>query len=84
MRSGILLFVAALISAGALALSGVAIYDRTSSADQARKDDLTAWHSVVCYFEGLTLRNKKTTPAQKAEAIRAWDHILLLVGAPPC
>lgn len=83
MRSGVLLLFASVVSSLSMALAGWAIYARYDTAEAARQDNRQAWHAVVCYFEDLTVKGP-ASPEKKAEAIRTWEHILILVEAPSC
>lgn len=75
---------AALFCALALFLSGWALYSYLDSAKQRRRENARAWHAAVCYLESQVVAAKKVPDSKKAEAIRVYEHILTLVGAPPC
>ena len=86
---------AAILCAVALAVSGWALSDRFHQGTARRQHDTQvlrsyqrangkAWNTVICYLEALTLQNKQATVDQRMRAIKAYDHILDLVDAPPC
>ncbi len=70
--------------AGSFALSGWLLFARFHDTTARRNANTQAWHSVICYFEALTLANKSASAEQKVQSIRVLDHVLELVEAKPC
>lgn len=75
---------AALLCSICLLVSGWGLYSFLAGADQRRAQNARAWHAVICYLEAQVVASHRASAAQKARAVRVYDHILVLVHAEPC
>lgn len=40
--------------------------------------------TFICFFESAVLKSKNSTPKQRRDAIRFFDHVLEQIHQPPC
>lgn len=80
-----LLIVLSVVTLTASALAGWALYDRFAEGNRAVKDNKATWHAVICTIEAATVKNPKTTRAEKAQSLAFFDGLLVNnVGTKPC
>jgi hypothetical protein len=77
-------FGATILCGISLLLAGWGLYTFFTAAKERRHDNARAWHTVICYLEAQIVASPRVSVEQRVEALKVYDHILVLVDAHPC
>lgn len=69
----------------AMVVSGVSLIARFNQTNVLRERQDRVWHVVLCDIEQQTLSDKKTSLAEKIQAVKFYDGLLVRdIQTAPC